>query len=251
MGVPEHIQAEVLGTSSDQALILDEKTVKTYFWGKLPYLHEWAKNRCSSLSESETERLENYSSRLRRARNISDADLSETELADLGALQKKQKEERDCGYKVNVQSRVEAYERYFRIKPNYYENHIFTKWSEASKYLGRQFYELLSEEKFSEEKLGNSSCLNRAATASAPAISLLDSRSKPKAVTWINLVSTPNPSPEFIRRLVNALESAWGNRSGGNGTTEWLWNKKEFLAKLVHEPVSATGPYLSLVIEEK
>lgn len=43
MGVPKHIQEDVLGTPSDRALILDEKTIKTYFWGGLPYLDEWKK----------------------------------------------------------------------------------------------------------------------------------------------------------------------------------------------------------------
>lgn len=244
MGVPKHIQEDVLGTPSDRALILDEKTVKTYFWLELPYRHEWTKNRCSRLSESEAERVESYSPRLL-------ADLSKSERADLDALQKKQKEERDCAIEISNQSRADAYEKYFGVKPTDFANHNFTKWSDALKYLGKRFYELLGEEKFEEERFANTSYLKRAATGNTPYISLSDSSLKPKVVTWINLVSTPNPSPEFTRRLVKSLEDAWGKRSGGNGTTEWLWNKKEFSAKLAHNPVSADGPFLSLVIDEK
>jgi transposase InsO family protein len=64
MGVPKHIQEDVLGTPSDRALILDEKTIKTYFWGGLPYLDEWKKNKCSRLSDQESKRMRIYSSRI-------------------------------------------------------------------------------------------------------------------------------------------------------------------------------------------
>lgn len=212
MGVPKHIQEDVLGTPSDRALILDEKTVKTYFWLELPYRHEWTKSKCSRLSY---------------------------------------KEELDCAVSISEKSRADAYEKYFGRKPTDYGNHDFAKWSEAPKYLGKRFYELLDEEKFEEEKFSNTSYLKRAATGSAPYISLSDSRWKPKAVTHINVVSTPNPSSEFIQRLVKSLKDAWGKTSDGNGTSEWAWGKREFSAKLTYEPVSATGPFLSLVIDEK
>jgi hypothetical protein len=251
MGVPKHVQEDVLGTPSERALVLDDKTVKTYFWLELPYRHEWKRNRCTKLSDSEAQRAENYSRRLLRARSASDADLSKTEWEDLSSLQKKQKEELDCAVEVERQSRITAYERYFGVKPNDYGEHNFAKWSGATKYLGRRFYELLGEERFDEEKFAGSSFPKRAATANAPAISLSDSRANPKVVTGVSIVSTPSPSPEFTQRLVQSLESEWGKRSGGNGTTEWLWDKKSFSAKLTYEPVSAEGPFLWLVIDSK
>lgn len=251
MGVPKHIQEDVLGTPSERALVLDEKTVKTYFWGALPYRHEWKKNRCTKLSELEAQRAEDYSRRLLRARSASDADLSKSEWNDLTALQKKQDEERRCDIEIEKQSRIDAYARYFGIKPTDYAEQNFSKWGDGAKYLGRQFYELQAEERFDEEKFAGSSFLKRAATANAPAISLSDSRARQKVVAWISMVSTPNPSPEYTQRLVQSLESAWGKRSGGNGTTKWLWDKKEFSAKLTYEPVSAEGPYLGLVIDSK
>lgn len=251
MGVPKHIQEDVLGTPSERALVLDEKTVKTYFWQEIPYRHEWIRNRCSKLSDSERQRVENYSRRLLRVRSASDADLSKAEWDDLSSLQKKQKEEMDCAVQIERQSRVTAYERYFGVAPNDYSGHNFSKWSRAIKYLGRQFYDLLAEERFDEEKFGGSSFLKRAATANAPAISLSDSRANPKVVTWVSIVSTPSPSPEFTQRLVQSLENDWGKRSGGNGTTEWLWDKKGFSAKLTYELVSAEGPFLGLIIDAK
>jgi len=251
MGVPKHIQEDVLGTPSERALVLDDKTVKTYFWLELPYRHEWKKNRCSKLSESETQRTEDYSRRLLRARSASDADFSKAEWNDLTALQKKQDEERRCDIEIEKQSRIDAYARYFGVKPTDYAGQNFSKWSDGAKYLGRRFYELQAEDRFDEEKFAGSSFLKRAATANAPAISLSDSRASQKVVTRISMVSTPNPSPEYTQRLVQSLESAWGKRSGGNGTTEWLWDKKGFSAKLSYEPVSAEGPFLGLVIDSK
>ena len=251
MGVPKHIQEDVLGTPSERALVLDDKTVKTYFWLELPYRHEWKKNRCSKLSESETQRTEDYSRRLLRPRNAAEADLSKAEWNDLTALQKKQDEERRCDIEIEKQSRIEAYTHYFGVKPTDYAEQNFSKWGDSAKYLGRRFYELQAEERFDEEKFAGSAFLKRAATANAPAISLSDSRASPKVVTWISMVSSPNPSPEYTQRLVQSLENTWGKRSGGNGSTEWLWDKNEFSAKLTYETVSAEGAYLGLVIDSK
>jgi hypothetical protein len=253
MGVPKHIQEDVLGTPSERALVLDDKTVKTYFWLELPYRHEWKKNRCSKLSESETQRTEDYSRRLLRARSAAAAGLSKAEWNDLTALQKKQNEESRCDIEIEKQSRTEAYARYFGVKPTDYAEHNFSKWSDSARYLGRRFYELQAEERFDEEKLefdGHS--LTRPATSNAPDISILDSPSKPRVVSKVRLVGVLNPSPEFIQRLVMSLEGAWGRRSGGNSTTEWLWDKKGFSARLTHfDPIPAEQSFLGLTIESK
>jgi len=187
---------------------------------------------------------------LRRVRSASNADLSKEEWTDLQALQKKQKEELNCAVSINNQSRIDAYEKYFRVKPSDYANHNFSKWSEAPKYLGRNFDDILVEEKFAESKMLQMTFLERSATANAPLVTLLDSPSKLRVVTSISLVSTPFPSDAFIQRLTKHLENTWGKPTGGNGSKEWLWNKDGFRARLVHEPVSAEGPFLSLSIDE-
>lgn len=251
MGVPQHIQEDVLGTPSDRALILDEKTVKTYFWLELPYRHEWLMNKCSKLSALEKGRLADYSRRLLMARSASDAGLAKSDLADLQTLQKMEEEEDGCTIEANRQSRVEAYQKYFGEAPNDYGSQNFSKWSESTKYLGRRFYDLMAEEKFEEERFAKSIFLNRAATANAPYISVSDSLSSPKVVTWVNLISLPNPSPEFTRRLVKSLENAWGKRSAGNGTSEWLWDKAYFSAKLSYDSESSKEAYLGLIIDAK
>lgn len=251
MGVPKHIQEDVLGTPSERTLVLDEKTVKTYFWGESPYRHEWLKNRCSSLSAEEESRAEGYSKRVDGIINPSDADLSKTEWADAIALQKKQDEEMKCVVSLNEQSRIGAYEKYFGVKPNDCLNYNFSKWIDAIRYLGKSYDEILSEEKFIEKKGVLGTTLERAATINGPAVILGDSTSKRNFVTWINLVSPPDPSQEFIERLNNTLQEAWGIPTSGNGLDEWLWTKGEFEAKLKHEPVSAEGAYFSLEIDDK
>lgn len=117
MGVPDHIQEDVLGTSSDRAMILDEKIVKTYFWGNLPYRHEWIMNKCSKLTASEAERYANYSQRLTAPRDSSVAGLSKDERSDNDYLQKKLMEQFNCSIAVTKQGRIEAYAQYFKIKP--------------------------------------------------------------------------------------------------------------------------------------
>jgi hypothetical protein len=47
MGVPTHVQDDVLGTPSNRTLVLDERTVATWFSGDVPYRDEWIRNRCA------------------------------------------------------------------------------------------------------------------------------------------------------------------------------------------------------------
>jgi hypothetical protein len=114
MGVPKHIQEEVLSTPSDRVSILDEKTVKTYFWKDLPYLDEWIRNRCSRMSDGEKLRMETY---VRRA------EISKAEQEDRLLLSSKQREELDCAVNIWSHLRALAYEKYFGEKPNDFANH--------------------------------------------------------------------------------------------------------------------------------
>ena len=250
MGVPKHVQEDVLGTPSDKALLLDEKTVKTYFWMALPYKHEWVKSRCSVLNSSESERMESYSRRLRGARSSSDAGLSQSEWGDLGTLQEKQKQESDCSINISKQSRVEAYEKLFKNKPNDSAGQNFKKWIDATGYLGRRYYEILAEERFEEQNNIGRTSLFRPATATAPAIRLSD-WGKAKVVTWVNVISQPNPSPDYIKSVLDVLTNSWGRHSGGDGKATWSWAKKDFTSKLEISPTSANGSFISLVVDTK
>ncbi|MGO9312431.1 MAG: hypothetical protein ACLQDI_06810 [Syntrophobacteraceae bacterium] len=258
MGVPKHIQEDVLGTPSDRALILDEKTVKTYFWGDLPYRHEWLKAKCSRLSDDERMRWDAYlrESITRRGQT----GMSRSEPSDLQSLQQKAREEMDCDISLTSQSRISAYEKYFGVKPTDYANHNFSRWAEAPKYLGRSFDDILGEEKFEEGKILRGT-MERSATATAPSLTLFDSPSNPRAVISIHVISQPSASQEFIQRLIKTLEKAWGSPSGMNtaagkggllpgSTCLALWNKDGFRAKLERTPGTAKeGPLVILSIE--
>jgi hypothetical protein len=220
MGVPKHIQEDVLGTPSDRVLILDDKTIKTYFWGDLPYRDEWMKNKCSRPSDQESKRP------------VLEAELK-------------------CKIAIGTQNRIAAYEKYFHVKPSDIAIHNFSKWSSATDYLGRNYYEILSEEKFDEKGSRYLTFLSRSATANAPAVYLSDSPpNRPRVVTSVGLASPPNPSQEFIRKVVATLEAAWGKRSGGDGFSKWQWMSDKFMANLESHP-SAEGQILSLSIRAR
>jgi hypothetical protein len=224
MGVPKRIQDDVIGTASDRALVLDQKTVRTYLFDKLPYIYEWEKNRCERLSVAENNL---YQKKYYVGLMFPDK-LSKEELVEGKALKKKYDEQTACYRIVDEQCRADAYQKYFGEKPTDFANHNFEKWSEATKYLGKNFYALMSEEKFEEDNRFNQTSLERKATADAPLILLLESETKRRVATVV-LISPPYPSKEFNRRLVESLEMAWGKQFGGNATTEWRGTKRNFL----------------------
>lgn len=247
MGVPKHVQEDVLGTSSDQALVLDDKTVRTYFVGDIPYRHEWVRNKCSKLSDTENGRMSDLSARLQRSGfRPEKADFSKEDWTDFSALQKKQGEESKCAIAVHAQKRLEGYEKFFKAKPSDYTTHDFGRWVAAAKYLGKDFDEIKAAEMLEEEKSTGITFLRRGTTAKTPYISMSDSPAKPRVVSSVSVLSAPSPSPEFLRRLLAAVEADFGKRTGGNGTTEWVWDKDSAQAFLKAEPASAEGPYLSL-----
>lgn len=251
MGVPAHIQEDVLGTSSDNILILDEKTVKIHFWGELPYIHEWKKNKCSVLSDKESIRMESYGQAIL---NGSYEKFSDAEQNDFESLKAKQEKEWNCALELNQERRTSAYEKFFGAKPNNANSHNFSKWSEATKYLGMNFYDILSEEKFEESefrtKLVQVTSLQRAATAQAPFIHLSDSPERLRTVSSVLLASPPHPTDDFLHKLLQSLTAAWGEPLKKNDDDQWGWDKEKFTAKL-QKIVSAEGPAWTLKIEEK
>lgn len=147
-------------------------------------------------------------------------------------LTPKYHQEIECSATLADDSRLQAYARYFGVKPTDYANYNFTKWSEATKYLGKRFYELQGEETFKDEHIAEITTLKRSNTSNSPEIELMDSYEKPKTVSTIMVFSTPNPSPEYTKRLLSSLTESWGKPSGGNGKNEWIWNKREFSSRL-------------------
>ena len=109
MGVPKHVQEDVLGTPSDRTLLLDDRTIRNYFSGDLPYRDEWTRSRCSRLTSGERARLLTESP-------AADARPAETQ-GDLRELQTRRGEELKCVVAVQNESRLAAYEKYFGVRP--------------------------------------------------------------------------------------------------------------------------------------
>lgn len=249
MGVPEHIQEDILGTPSERALLLDDKTVRTYFSGALPYLHEWQRNRCAKLSAAEMRQLESTSSRLLQANGAGEIQTSKANWDDYAFLRKKQEEERVCIAEVEQQSRRVAYERYFGARPSDLKNYDFSSWNTAARHLGRSFQEVLAEMHFTQLRIGGANLLELDATETAPAMILSDNHLAPEIVARVSLVSPTEPSPEFTRTLLRSLESAWGKQAQGDQVAEWRWNKDTFNAVLTRETFATNGSFLNLIIE--
>jgi len=114
MGVPVHIQEDILGTSSDKLLLLDEKAVKIYFFGALPYRKEWLLNKCSKLTPEETARMINYSQKFSDAGYSSSVFTSE-EKKDRNSISKKLQDEWNCAATESTKSREAAFIKYFNL----------------------------------------------------------------------------------------------------------------------------------------
>lgn len=251
MGVPKHIQEDILGTPSDRILIFDDKTQKTYFSREIPYRNEWIKNRCSKLTIQESGRYETYLRRIILARNNPSQSLSESERYEFKELEKKSRDESDCAIKVDQESRKNAFEKYFGLKISDSNNSNFSEWIESSRYLGMQLNKILDTEDFEEEKLGRFHFLKRNAKNGKPGISMSGSPENPGLISMVLLASTPNPKPEFIDSPVKNLSSKWGKFSTNNQNSEWRWELSTFSAALSLERKPDTTAYAYLTLKAK
>ncbi len=249
MGVPEHVREDILGTPSERALLLDDRTVRTYFSGPLPYLHEWQRNRCARLSAAELQRLGDVSAHLLKASSVDEITLNGRQWADYALLRKKQDEERACAAVAEHQGRLVAFERYFGVKPSDLDGYDFAGWAAAASYLGRSFDTLTSGGGFERSRIAGANLLERSATPSQPMLILSDSMDRPGIVSRASLVSTSEPSPEFTRRLLESLDGAWRKNREGEEANGWRWIAPGFTALLVRETASASGAFLNLIIE--
>jgi hypothetical protein len=226
MGVPPQVQEEVMGTPPDKGVVLDDKTVRNYFVGEIPYQQEWRHAKCAQLSPVETQR-----------RNVL-----------IAKMQKKWDLENECQGTLGVQSRIAAYERFFGIAPSDVTNHNFRKWPDLSRYLGLTFEDVSGEERF---KVGDSfrgfSSLWREGTATSPAVGLGDSPNRKRYVTTASAYQT-DPSDAFIEHVCTSLTAEWGEPSNPNDTNKWVWKTKNFIGTLTLEK-RGSGHILQLQVE--
>jgi len=230
MGVPPQVQEEVMGTPPDKGVVLDDKTVRNYFVGEIPYQQEWRHAKCAQLSPVETQRLD-----VLVAKMLAAGTLNSEEWAEYNPMDKKRKLEWACQGTLRVQSRMAAYERFFGVAPSDIANQNFSKWSDLPKYLGRTFEDVSSEERFTVgDTLRGFTSMDREATATSPEVVLLDSPNRKRYVTSADTSQTA-PSDAFIERVHNALTAEWGEPSSSSDTGKWVWEKKTFIGTLTLE----------------
>lgn len=115
MGVPARVIEDTLATASDQALLLDQRTIDLYFTGYLPARREWLRNRCSSLSPDDEARYQHYFRRVvegdARGLELTDV-LSPSEIQDMAALGDKNSSP-SCILDTMKRRRSEAFDQYF------------------------------------------------------------------------------------------------------------------------------------------
>ncbi|KGM54671.1 hypothetical protein N800_06745 [Lysobacter daejeonensis GH1-9] len=119
MGVPAHVAEDILGTPSDRVMLLDDRTVKTYFWKYLPARHEWLQNRCSDLSPEERARYDRYGAMVlaNGGRRRFAEFMTPAEVEDHARLFQREGAALTCVVDVTAKSRREAQRKYFQSNP--------------------------------------------------------------------------------------------------------------------------------------
>jgi len=242
MGVPPQVQEQVLATPSDGRFVLDEATVKTYFWGDLPARHEWLVAKCNGMSDSDRARLDLLRKHLARR---SGHDFTTQEEADLTRLDQRDLQEESCRIPLTESSRIAAFEKYFQVTANVHPEQQFGAWVSAANDLGLEFSDIIEKNGFVEKSFPDASHLERPATAHSPMIMEFDVPEAVGIVSKISVFSPPNPSELYENQLLDTLNKAWGASKSPHGLP-MVWQRKAFVATLSHQS-SAEGQ--SLVLE--
>jgi len=245
MGVPAQIQEQVLATPSDGRFVLDEATVKTWFWGDLPARHEWLVAKCSGMSHGDRTKLDLLRNRL--SGKVGN-DFTSQEEADLKRLDQLDLQEESCRIPLTESSRIAAYERYFQVKANVDAGRQFGAWVSAANDLGLDFSDIIEKNGFVEKPFPDRSCLERAATAHSPMVMEFDGPRAVGVVSKISVFSAPNPSKQYEAQLLDALNKSWGTSKASHGLP-MVWQRDAFVATLSHQD-SAEGESLVLQIEK-
>lgn len=236
MGVPPQVQEEVMGTPPDKGVLLDDKTVRNYFVGQIPYQQEWRHAKCAQLSPVESQRLDVLIAKMQSAEPVKMlAALTSEEWAEYNSMHKKRDLEWECQSALRVQSRMAAYEKFFGSAPSDVKNYNFRKWPDLSRYLGLTFEDVSNEERFTEgDSIRGYSLLWREGTATSPSVGLGDTPNRKRYVTTADAMQT-DPSDEFIDRVHSSLTAEWGVSSNSSKTNTWVWKTKNFIGTLTLE----------------
>ncbi len=243
MGVPAQIQEEVLSVPSDGQSVLDEATIKKYFWGDLPARHEWLFAKCALMSYDDRIRFDRLRNRLSgtvgKDFTARDADLKRLDQLDL--------QEESCRIPLTESSRIAAYEKYFQTKTDAHVEQQFGAWVSIANDLGCEFSDIIEKNGFVEKSFSDTSRLESAATAHSPMIMEFDVPQAVGVVSRISVFSPSNPSKLFEEQLLDTLNKAWGTSKSSHGLP-MIWRHEAFVATLSHQD-STDGDSLLLRIE--
>ncbi|MDO8904734.1 hypothetical protein [Hydrogenophaga sp.] len=241
MKVPESVVEVVLSTPSEKVFVLDDSIVRAHFWGPSPYRQEWRNAKCAKLSAVEVAELERLSPQL------VNRTLPPSLRLHVYAQLEKQSEEIRCKAKLEESSRFEAFEKFFGNAPSDTDNHNFSRWSNVAQYIGKTFEELMSEERFEPDALS----LVKKATDSSPSVTVMDSRSRTKYVSYA-FAFQPNASEKFTRMLLAHLTERWGLPDNSDLlSAPAIWSTTSFKATVKIELHPREGRMAILTVEEK
>jgi len=246
MGVPAQLQEQVLATPSDGRFVLDEATIKTWFWGDLPARHEWLFAKCSGMSHGYRMRLDLLRNRL--SGKVGN-DFTSQEEADLKRLDQLDLQEESCRIPLTESSRIAAFEKYFQVKANVDAGRPFGAWVSAANDLGLDFSEIIEKNGFVEKPFPDRSHLERAATAHSPMVMEFDVPQAVGVVSKISVFSPPNPSELYENQLLDNLKKSWGAPRSSGGLP-MVWQRDAFVATLSRQG-SAGDESLVLEIEKR
>ncbi|MFN7904422.1 MAG: hypothetical protein ACK5P5_04505 [Pseudobdellovibrionaceae bacterium] len=256
MGVPQSTIEDVVGTPSDKALILDEKTIKIYFWGSRPARHEWLLNKCSELGGYEKNELEVLSDKMSRAIELSADDINKYKKLD-----EKRSRSLNCTVEATKKLRLDAYKKYFGKAPSDIENYSFSVWENIWKSVGMSFDEVNSDSDYTETesvvyKDEKVSRLSKLLTNTQTKISMDDNGYVRRVVATVQ-ISQVAPSKEFINQLERYLKKKWGNPKTEPQKLDkeslvkiWYIRENKYEARLKYYSKTADGGYLVLSLDK-
>jgi hypothetical protein len=271
MDVPKGIQECVMNTPGDTIATIDP-TLASGLFGDLPYREEWLNAKYPLLSKKDDAALDVLRERIisidpggyRQAfergdqKSIKDlwdrvvAALSEEERSSFNMLSDRKSALEKARRDGEDQERVDAYKKFFGFDPNDLVDYEFTLWISSHEYIGRQFQDILNQEKFEEDAITPEfRSLHHYGTATTPSVMLFGDKDHPRTVVCVSVLSHPRPSRAFIDAIKSQLTKRYGPEHVDQKVNESVWLSDGYILCLKENPTSSTGPFLSLNIRHE
>ena len=244
MDVPTKVQEDILDTPADKILVLDEQTVRTHFLFEIPYLYEWLDGRCHQLSTEKESVLGSLRDRLISGK------ITDIERVFLEELEQREEEESSCRIKERRDARLEAFRAFFATDPSDHAVHEFGAWIAALALMGKPFDELTSIGFVEGETWSGTTTMTRSAQSKEPLVIVSDGHSTTlRTVSTVSVLSHPQPSEEFVLKVLGAMRSAIGPEMSASTDGPVVWEVDGFSITLEMRGPFADGYTLFLKME--